>query len=311
MRGVCICPHLLTSASTFPSLVISFINMETRLSLKYSGVSVDSGCMDVYQASANMIAFSEFMVIAAKISYGEKIVVSAEVAGFGRGSFFTDLIFNFTSHAVPLFSSVSPSELLGTINQSFELWKHLQGKPPQATKQENHQTIKVTNNDGQIIQVTTETFNLVMNEKASAAVTQFVKKPLANEGVDTLEIGCEQVPIANVNKKEANYFDYVNPSDSITDNTMQMTLVIEAPVFKDGNKWRFSDGQKPFYADILDNKFLASVDRGEQFGKGDLLRVDLQIIQKSTGTKIKTEYFIEKVHEHKKVYKPDQNDLAF
>ena len=51
--------------------------------------------MDVYQASANMIAFSEFMVITAKCTFGEQVTVKAEVAGFGQGSILTDVVFSF------------------------------------------------------------------------------------------------------------------------------------------------------------------------------------------------------------------------
>jgi hypothetical protein len=127
--------------------------METRLSLKYSGPSVDAGLMDVYQASANMIAFSEFMVIAAKCTFGEQVMVKAEVAGFGRGSFLTDVVFNFTGHTVPIFASFTVQELLSTINEAFELWKHLKGAPPKDIKTENHQTATVTNHNGQVIQV--------------------------------------------------------------------------------------------------------------------------------------------------------------
>ena len=77
-----------------------------------------------------------------------------------------------------------------------------------------------------------------------------------------------------------------------------MTLIIEAPVFKDGNKWRFSDAQNSFYADILDKEFLLKVDQGEPFAKGDWLRVDLRITQEKAGIKITTERAVIKVHEH-------------
>ena len=105
--------------------------------------------------------------------------------------------------------------------------------------------------------------------------------------------------MAQVRQDEAYCFGLVSPSESITDATIPMTLIIEAPVFKDGNKWRFSDGQSSFYANILDLEFLSSVDKGEQFGKGDFLRVDVRITQDRSGIKINTERSVVKVHEHK------------
>ncbi len=272
--------------------------METRLSLRYSGPSVEAGLMDVYQASANMIAFSEFMVIAAKSKWGEQISVKAEVAGFGRGSFLTDLVFNVMGYALPLFASFTPAELLQTINESFELWKHLKGEPPKDIQRNNQQTAKVTNNNGEIIQVQIETLNLVFNEKASVAVKQFIQEPLSHEGIESLEIGYDKKIIATAKQSEGYCFGLVRPSESITDVTVSMTLIIEAPVFKDGNKWRFSDGQSSFYADILDLEFLSNVDKGEPFAKGDLLRVDLRITQERAGIKITSERAVIKVNQH-------------
>lgn len=273
--------------------------METKLSLKYNGPSVDDGLMDVYQASANMIAFSEFMVIAARTTFGEKITVKADVAGFGSGSFLTDLVFNFAGQAAPIFALFTTQELLNIINEAFDLWKHLKGEPPKEIKTENHQTVKVTNNNGQIIQVKTQTINLVFNEKAAEAVKAFIQNPLSVDGIDSIEIGAEGKIVAQVREGDGHCFGLVRPSESITDTTIQMTLIIEAPVFKDGNKWRFSDGQNSFYADILDLDFLSGVDNGEPFAKGDLLRVDLRITQERAGIKITTERAVIKVHEHK------------
>jgi hypothetical protein len=40
------------------------------LVLRYSGPGVESGSMDVYEAAANMMAFSDFIVAAAHAVYG-------------------------------------------------------------------------------------------------------------------------------------------------------------------------------------------------------------------------------------------------
>jgi hypothetical protein len=199
------------------------------------------------------------------------------------------LVFNFVGQAAPIFASFTTEELLKIINEAFELWKHLMGEPPKEIKAENNQTVTVTNNNGQIIQVQTQTVNLVFNEKAAEAVKQFIQEPLSRGGIDSLQIGSDKGIVAQAKQDEAYCFGLVRPSESITDVTIPMTLIIEAPVFKDGNKWRFSDGQNSFYADILDVEFLSSVDKGEQFGKGDFLRVDLRITQDRAGLKITTE----------------------
>ena len=255
----------------------------------------------MYQASANMIAFSEFMVLAAKAAYGDQIDAKAEVTGFSRGSFVTHLIFNFAGQAASIFAAISADKLLTIVNQAFELWKHLKGEPPKSVEHINTQTTKVTNNNGQIIQVQTQTVNLVFNEKASEAVRKFVQEPLTDGGIDGLEIATDRKRIvASATQADAHAFQLVRPTEEITDLTVEMTLIIESPVFKDDNKWRFSDGQSSFHADILDRDFLSKVDDGELFGKGDLLRVDLRITQQRAGLKISTERIVLKVHEHRR-----------
>lgn len=274
--------------------------MQTRLSLRYSGPAVDSGLMDVYQASANMIAFSEFVVAAAKSAYGEQTQARAEVAGFGRGSFFTDIVFSVAGPAATLFSAISPKDFLDVIKQAFELWKHLRGAAPaNITHDTTNQTVKVTNNNGQILQVKIESLNLVFNDKAVESAQHFVHDALSKEGMDKVEIGAESGAIAEAAQDQAGYFISVRPSETVADNTIRMALVIEAPVFKDDLKWRFSDGSNSFHAGIEDKDFLARVDAGERFGKGDVLTVDLRIVQERSGLKISMDRSVVKVVEHR------------
>ena len=91
----------------------------------------------------------------------------------------------------------------------------------------------------------------------------------------------------------------MSATETITDTVVRMGLMLEAPVFKDGNKWRFSDGQQSFHADIEDGEFLARVNAGERFGKGDVLMADVRISQQQSGMKISAERSLVKVHEHK------------
>lgn len=272
--------------------------MQTQLSLTYSGPAVESGQMDVYQASANMIAFSEFVVAAAKTVYGEQTNARAEVAGFARGSFVTDLIFHLAGPAATIFSSVSVESLTHVIKQAFALWKHLRGQPP-AHIEHTDQNVSVTNSQGEVLLVQIQTLNLTFNEKAADAVGQFVRTAVSKEGVDSVHIGIEGGTLAEARQDEAAYFLPVRPSETVTDAVIKMSLIIEAAVFKEGNKWRFWDGANSIYADIQDQLFLARVDAGERFGKGDILVAEVRFIQERSGFKIATERIVEKVLEHR------------
>ena len=276
--------------------------IETQLSLRYEGPAVQAGLMDVYQASANMIAFSEFVVAAAKATFGSQVEARAQVAGFGRGSFVTDLVFNVGGPVASIFSAMPADHILRVIAEAVQLWKHLKGQPPQHVEQTNNsQQVRVTNNDGKIIQVNAHSVQLVFSENAAHAAEKFIREPLQRGGVDGVEIAApkERQQIARVSENEADYFVAVAPSEKVTDVTVRMSLIIEAPVFKEDNKWRFTDGQQSFYASMEDREFLARVDSGERFGKGDVLVVDLRITQERSGLTLSAERAVLKVHEHR------------
>lgn len=272
--------------------------METRLSLRYMGPAVDDGLMDVYQASSNMIAFSEFMVAAVKSSYGDAVEAKANVAGFGKGSFITDLVFNVAGPAASIFTSFSSEHLTTVLKEAFSLWKHLKGAPPSAVTQSG-QTVSVTNNSGNIIQVQTDTLNLVFSEKGADSVGRFVKDALKQVGVNGIEVASQGKSLAEVTDQEASYFVPVAKESLVSENLVTMALILVAPVFQDGNKWRFSDGANTFSTAVEDEVFLARVNDGERFGKGDILTVELRIIQSRTANKISVERSIQRVLEHR------------
>lgn len=254
--------------------------------------------MDVYQASANMIAFSEFMVAAVKASYGEAAEAKANVAGFGKGSFITNLMFSVAGPAASIFSAFTPEHLATVLKEAFALWKHLQGTPPASITQSG-QTATVTNNAGNIIQVQTDTLNLVFSEKGADAVGRFVKDALSQTGITGIEISGEDQRLAEVSSEEAACFVPVAKEALVSENVVTMALILVAAVFQDGNKWRFSDGASSFAVTIEDEAFLARVNDGERFGKGDVLTVELRIVQTRTGSKISVDRAIQRVVEHR------------
>ena len=272
--------------------------METRLSLRYAGADVESGRMDGYSASANMIAFSEFMVAAVKSTFGEQSEARADVAGFGRGSFVTDLVFNVAGPVASIFSGVSAKDLLTVVKESFALWKHLRGLPPTAI-QHNGQEVHVTNNSGQVFQVKVETLNLVLSEKGADSVGRFVRGALASEGMESVTLSEGNDTVAAASRAEAQSFVPVAADTPLSENTVRMALILDAAVFKDGNKWRFSDGNASFSADIADLEFLQRVEQGERFGKGDVLSVGMLITQTRSAQKISTRHTVLKVIEHR------------
>jgi hypothetical protein len=283
--------------------IMSAAHMEARIALKYSGPAVESGLMNVYDAAANMIALSEFVVAAAKIAYGDSVDAKAEVAGFARGSFVTDLVINFAPAALPLLSAthteiLSSKHLLTIVKGAFSIWKHLKGEKPKSLV-EHGNNVSIENNNGQIINVQIESMNLTFSAQGAETVGKFIKDALSRAGMDAVEVSSKTETLTSVNQQEASYFQDVSPTENITDTIVRLGLVIEAPVFKDGNKWRFYDGLNSFHADIEDVEFMSRVNNGERFGKGDVLYADVRISQEQSGMKISARRSIAKVYEHR------------
>jgi hypothetical protein len=89
-------------------------------------------------------------------------------------------------------------------------------------------------------------------------------------------------------------------TEIVSDTTSKKIMpLIESLTFKDDDKWDVHDGVATFHASIEDPEFLAKIDAGERFGKGDVLLVDLRKVQSVDGGKLSTESTIVKVWEHR------------
>ena len=271
------------------------------MQLRYVGPGVDAGEMDVYTFAANMVALSHFVVQAAKATYGNEAHATAKVAGVSRGSFITELVV-LVGNVSSLLSVPSASDLLAVIGQTVETWRHLQGEKPKSVKTQSD-GVHIENNNGLVIIVREAAASTVFNATAATAVEQFVQHAL-KPGVDSVQLSGEAdgktVELATISQRESGYFVPVSPERDLFDQTVEQALIIEAPVFKDGNKWRFSDGAVSFHAAIEDQEFLNRVEAGELFAKGDVLMVALRQRQREIGKDISTERTVVLVREHRR-----------
>lgn len=108
------------------------------------------------------------------------------------------------------------------------------------------------------------------------------------------ELGDVRIPFLNAESVSVSK-EVQAITSSVIPNTM---LLLESVVFKDGNKWKVNDGNHSFGVTLLDDNFIAAVNAGRRFGKGDVLFVDLERIQRIENNSLKTEYKIHKVHRH-------------
>ena len=273
--------------------------MKDTLTLKYSGAQVRAGRMDAYETAGNIIAFADFIGVAARATYGEGAKLKTEVKAFEHGSFAVQFALDFGLLQNLFASGPDPRSLYDLIWQSFEAWKHLKGEDPLKTEVTNDGSVHVTNHGGQVAIYRAETINIITSPEAAAAASRFVGKPMEG-ALDSVTIEHGREVIASSSRADAPYIGFLAARETLTENIVKVWLNLESPVFKEGNKWKFSDGQSSFYAEIEDKAFLADVDKGrERFGKGDLLFVEMRHRQSGTVNGFKLERSIIKVIEHK------------
>jgi hypothetical protein len=147
--------------------------------------------------------------------------------------------------------------------------------------------------DNETISMPVNVYNLYVNVDVRQNIYNILQ-PLESDGIDTFSAGNDIC----VTKAELPYFYPPRIEKTLHDNTQELTVIIESIVFKENNKWRFNNGTLSFSAAILDKDFLAQVDNGQRFAKGDWLRVQLQTVQIDENNTLKSIYNIVKVIKH-------------
>ena len=261
--------------------------------------------MDARQVASQIVAFSDFLDVVCESAYGETVQIHTEVQGFRGDSFDIDFIFQIGGHIATLMSSniASPKDVIDMIKHSVALWRHLSGHPPKSLNhaQDDAQLVSVENNNGQILAVNNSIVYVVTDPKAGNAVQKFINDPLKADGVNGVKIRSQKFEErAQIEKSDADYFKTVYIEEPI-ETIVESYLIIESPTFKEGNKWRLSEGDISFAAEMLDKRFLQDVNEGlERFGKGDVLLVKMLITQVMAFGRLSTKRKILEVLDHKK-----------
>lgn len=294
-----------------------FMTAAVHFSIKYDGPALASHQMDVRELAPALIALSELLESSNRAAFPNSPEVRVNVSGsFKSGSFGVDLIAiqNSAQQIVAMFSGQNASaaaNLLGILTGLGFLGsggligviKWLRGRKPSTIKFDGDKTVfEIQNNE------TIESFSvdlvagkLYQNRIVRQSLAKVIA-PLKREGVDIFASGQNGETGTVVEKGEVAYFDQAASESDIVSDTLSkgVLLQIELAVFKEDNKWRFTDGATTFFAEIADKDFVARINSGdERFGKGDVLVVDLRRIQSVTDNGLKQEYSIDQVIEHR------------
>ncbi len=282
-----------------------------HLVLHYRGGETDDGELGYYAAATAMMAFGDFVGAMSRASFGAGAKVETKVSSVSpTGSMsFEFLVYAAAIGQAALLTPVTASEIWGILKDSIRAWKFLKGKPPESiVKNQDNDNFGLTNINGDVEYFTQNITVLINDPKAGDALEQLIQKPMDQAGITEIEIEDKDLKdVVTVVREDRDCFTDISRDQTVIESTVEKALYIESIKFRDGNKWEFYDGQSRFSASIDDEVFLARINSGEPFSKGDMLIVDLYSEQKYSRGKLVVKHEIKRVKKH--INKSEQLDL--
>lgn len=292
-------------------------DMTEKFHVVYDGSALDEHLMDVRDLAPAMMAINDLLIHANQELNGDKLNVQLKVkANFKAGSFGIEFIEHLTwvnqikdllsgDNATALANASGILSLIGMFSGTtfglIQLYKKLKGNRPFKVE-ESIEGAKVYYTETEYVEVDKGVLKLYRSKTIASDIEKMLE-PLNKDGIDSFYVVkdfSKDVVEVFIDKTETEFFKYQNVEDDLNSDISETYLQIESLSFKEKNKWKFSNGKTIFHATISDEAFLHEVDCGKlRFGKGDLLKVKLKTTQTIAHGKLKSEYEVLRVVEHK------------
>ncbi|MGN6804350.1 MAG: hypothetical protein ACTHJZ_00225 [Trinickia sp.] len=287
-----------------------------RFHVVYDGPALAEHRMDVRDLAPALVAFADLVTAVNKEINGDAADVRVQVnASFKAGSFGIDLVAtqHLLSQLKDIFSGTGAAALSNasgilaligmTVTSGYgliQLLLRLGGRKPVRIEQKG-ELASVWINQTETVEVEYNVIRLYRNSVVRASLEKVVS-PLERDGIEDFGVVMDGQKVLDIHARDVSSFNAgitEANAEVVSDVTARKLLQIESLTFKDGNKWRVSDGNATYHVAIEDKEFLAKIDAGQRFGKGDVLMVDLRQVQSIDGAKLVTASIIVKVMEHR------------
>ena len=283
-------------------------NNQTSFLLRYEGAVLNNNVMNIDQLAPALVEMSAALTCLNGLLNNRDVKVSLSVKAFKAGSFgiALQLAQDFLSQIGNVLAGTGVSALCNadtlvhTLLEVIFLKKWLNGRTPElvipdtATRKV---TLQVNNTQ---ITVSENVYVAYQNHEFQSHLAK-IAEPLRTDGIDSVSVS-DTTRVETVSKADLQAFQTF-PDDKILsqDTAIRIVMLETAALYKDQAKWRFKMGEgSSFFAVITDEEFLQRIDNGsERFGRGDLLKVELETVQTLSAGKILVSYNIRKVLDHK------------
>lgn len=295
---------------------------KARFEIAFEGDPFNDGEIDVRDLAPTLLAFGNVVQAANKALNGDRADARLKVAATEQGSFvaaltmdvgwLTDMLDAVNAHPQRVVAADQLMELLikaGTIVGGsalglFAAIRILKGKRPEKVEPLGDGTTEITTNKTTFI-VDDLTVKLLQDLKTREAVEDLGAKAARVDGLDSLRIGenAEGIEAVRLTRNDLPSLK-VPPEPDEPDNEVthrDAWLKIVSVHFRDGYKWRFSDGgERPFTAEIEDAEFLNKVQEGlVALNANDAIRCRLREEQSFSASSLLKIVYVEKVLEHR------------
>lgn len=281
---------------------------ETGFSVVFDGPALTEGQMSVRDLAPALLALGELFAEASVIAYPGREPVALNIQATDKGSFDVNLILHvkdawdaiadiFTSDAATALANLTAvvTGAAGVLTLIVSVRRRVIKSRDQLPSGQ----IRITLEDGTSIEVPASVLALYDSLHIRVTAAEVVE-PLGREGIDEIRFRTDDgLPMARIGAADAREFDIDEPADeALSDDVVQTYVSIATAAFIEGNKWRLSSGDQTFYASVDDPAFVERVNQGERFAKGDMLQVQMRVVQSHGPSGLQTQRSIVKVLEH-------------
>lgn len=293
---------------------------EASIRIVYDGEALRSGTMDVRDLAPALLALSDLFDETNKVLNGPDRAIHLRIRhDIKRGSFDIGLqvLQTWASKIVEMFAGDKASsaanliEILGFAAGAsiglFKLIKWLKNRPVKRVELLDDGNVRLVV-DGDELVITHSLAKVFSDLGIRRALAAFLA-PLSREGIESFQAKTADGEIVDqVTSPELPAFEPPPPVETapqqITVNTFKQTYTLVSITFKDGNKWRVSDGQNTINVTIEDSEFLQKVNSHDiSFAKDDILRCEVRQVQTLAADGLKTEFFIARILDHQHTYR--------
>lgn len=298
---------------------------KAKFEIAFEGDPFDNGEIDVRDLAPTLLAFGTLIQSANRALNGDRADARLSVSSTERGSFvaalvtdvswLTDMLDAVTANPDRVVAADQLMDLLikgGTILGGgtagvvglFAAVKKLRGRRPDSVEPIGDGTTRITVGETTLI-VMNPVVNLLKDLPTREALEEIGTRASKVEGLRSLRIGAKNEGTEPVRLEHSDLPSLRVPPEPDEPDTQishrEAWLRIVSVHFRDGYKWRFSDGgERPFTAEMEDTNFRNRVQDGQlALNANDAIRCRIREEQSLSATALLKTLFIEEVLEHR------------